>query len=93
VEVNGTEEDLVTPMQPFGFGYSSTMPEVATREVFLRHDADALPQITGFEGDLASLAYLGYDVTSAPYHMRRFERVLVLGAGGGRDVLTALARR
>jgi spermidine synthase len=67
------------------------MPEVTTREVFLRYDADALTQITGFDGDLESLAYLGYDVTSAPYHMRRFERVMVLGAGGGRDVLTALA--
>jgi SAM-dependent methyltransferase len=91
VEVNGTPEDLVTPMPPFGFGYSSTLPEVTTREVFLRYDADALTQITGFDGDLEQVAYLGYDVTSAPYHMRRFERVLVLGAGGGRDVLTALA--
>ncbi|UCF41256.1 MAG: hypothetical protein JSW43_02680 [Gemmatimonadota bacterium] len=91
VEVNGTPQDLVTPREPFGFGYSSTLPDVATRELFLRYDADALTQITGFDGDLDQLAYLGYDVTSAPYHMRRFERVLVLGAGGGRDVLTALA--
>jgi SAM-dependent methyltransferase len=94
VEVNGTPEDLVTPMRPFGFGYSGTLPKDATtREVFLRYDADALTQITGFDGDLERVAYLGYDVTSAPYHMRRFERVLVLGAGGGRDVLTALALR
>ncbi|HEX9884930.1 MAG TPA: hypothetical protein VGA70_00505 [Longimicrobiales bacterium] len=91
VEVNGTPADLTTEKVPFGFGYSPRVRDFTTRELFLRYDADALTQITGFDGDLSRVAYLGYDVTAAPYAMRRPDGVLVLGAGGGRDVLTALA--
>jgi hypothetical protein len=91
VEVNGTQADLTTENVPFGYGYSPLVQEFRTRELFLRYDADALTQITGFEGDLSQVAYLGYDVTAAPYQMRQGEGVLILGAGGGRDVLTAIA--
>jgi hypothetical protein len=92
VEVNGVPEDLVVARRPGGAGYSSTLgDDVRTREVWLAYDADANTQITGFDGDLANLQYLGYDVSSAAYHMRTHENVLVIGSGGGRDVLTARA--
>jgi hypothetical protein len=92
VEVNGVPDDLVVTRRPGGAGYSSSLPaDVATREVWLAYDADANTQITGFDGDLAKVQYLGYDVSSAAYHMREHENVLVIGAGGGRDVLTARA--
>ncbi|MGH8562122.1 MAG: spermidine synthase, partial [Nevskiales bacterium] len=55
-------------------------------------DGDALSVITRFEGDLAPLAWLD-DLTSAlPYHLLTQPRVAVLGAGGGLDVLQALAQ-
>jgi hypothetical protein len=37
------------------------------------------------------MAYLGFDVSSAAYQLRRHRDVLVIGPGGGRDVLTALS--
>lgn len=91
VEVIGTEQDLTARRAPLSWGYSSELNPPGVREVHLQYDADALTQITGFGGDLDSLWYLGYDVTAAPYQMRRNREVLVIGAGGGRDILTALS--
>ena len=53
-------------------------------------DAEGFSAINAFDGDLASMGYLG-DVTAAlPYPLLRQPRVLVLGAGAGSDVLLAL---
>ncbi len=53
-------------------------------------DGDALSVITR-RADPASLAYLGSTTSALPYRLLRRPRVLVLGAGGGHDVLQALA--
>ncbi|MCX7022317.1 MAG: hypothetical protein NTW26_08630, partial [bacterium] len=45
--------------------------------------------ITNFDGDLAKLDFLGYDVTNVAYRYRSYDDVLVIGAGGGRDILAA----
>ena len=53
-------------------------------------DGDAMSVITRYDGDLSKLGYLG-DVTAAlPYLLVDAPTVLVLGAGGGGDVLQAL---
>jgi hypothetical protein len=53
-------------------------------------DAEGLGAINGWDGDPASLAFLG-DLTAAlPYQVLERPRVLVLGAGTGSDVLLAL---
>jgi SAM-dependent methyltransferase len=92
VEVLGRPADLKTPRQPFSAGLSTTLdPDFRVAEVWLRYDADAATQITRLDGDPTRLTHLAYDVTSAPYHLRRYGNVLVIGPGGGRDVLTALA--
>jgi spermidine synthase len=53
-------------------------------------DAGGMTAITRFRGKLEELAYLD-DMTSAlPYHLLRPQNVLVLGAGGGADVLQAI---
>ncbi|HZA67934.1 MAG TPA: hypothetical protein VE592_13355, partial [Geminicoccaceae bacterium] len=53
-------------------------------------DGDALSPITAFDGDLARLAYLDFTTAALPYHLLDAPRVLILGAGGGADVLLAL---
>ncbi|MDJ0910264.1 MAG: hypothetical protein QNI99_13785 [Woeseiaceae bacterium] len=53
-------------------------------------DADGMSAITGYDGNPESVAYLG-DVTAAlPYRLLDEPDVLILGAGGGSDVLLAL---
>lgn len=53
-------------------------------------DGDAPVVITRRGGDPAALAYLGRTTAALPYRLRPQPRVLVLGAGGGSDVLQAL---
>jgi hypothetical protein len=52
-------------------------------------DAEAATPITKWDGDVDLLDWVGYDVTSLPYHLRR-GRAGVIGVGGGRDILSAL---
>jgi len=53
-------------------------------------DGDGMSVITRFDGNLDALAYMG-DVTAAlPYALLDAPHVLILGAGGGADVLLAL---
>jgi len=53
-------------------------------------DGDGMSVITQFDGDLETLGYMG-DVTAAlPYALLDEPDVLILGAGGGTDVLLAL---
>ena len=47
--------------------------------------------ITKFDGDLNSIDYLKHDVSSLAHYLRPNSPVLVIGVGGGRDILTALA--
>ena len=91
VETLGQPADMWAPRPPHHAGLSTTLdPNFRIPELYLRYDAGAATTILGFAGDVNRLSFLGYDVTSAPYQMRRYNNVLILGPGGGRDVLTAL---
>ncbi|HEX9647345.1 MAG TPA: SAM-dependent methyltransferase [Alphaproteobacteria bacterium] len=53
-------------------------------------DGEGPSAITAFDGRLAPLSYLGDTTSAAPYRLLDAPRTLVLGAGGGADVLQAL---
>ena len=53
-------------------------------------DGEGPTAITTFQGDLAPYAYLGFMTSALPYHLLEAPKVLILGAGGGSDVLQAL---
>ena len=77
--------------KPFGWGLSSayTLPG-SVRQLGLNIDASAFTVLTRFTGDTAPLEYLKYDVTHVAHYLRQDADVFVIGAGGGRDILTAL---
>ena len=52
-------------------------------------DGDAMTAITRYSGDIEQLAYLDQMTSALPYHLNTPGRVLVLGAGGGSEVLQA----
>jgi hypothetical protein len=89
IQVTG---DPYTPHEPVGWGgLSSTLPAGTTaRELLVGIDANARTLLTAPEGGLEHLQYLRYDVGNLAYHVRHDGRVLIIGAGGGRDVLSAL---
>jgi hypothetical protein len=79
-------------IKPSGWGLSSTLPpELRARELHLDIDSYAGTELTAFSGEPAEVAHLKYDVTNMAHYLRPDSRVIVVGTGGGRDVLSALA--
>ncbi|MCU0596645.1 MAG: SAM-dependent methyltransferase [Desulfobacterota bacterium] len=69
-----------------GKGEEGILPN--QKEIF--SDGDALSTITRFSGDPDELEHLDFTTMALPYHVRRPKKILVVGAGGGSDVLLAL---
>jgi len=74
---------------PFGWGMSPRFKGGDLDQRWIEQDECAGTPITRFDGDAASLSFLEYDVTNFAYRYRKFPRVLIVGAGGGRDILAA----
>ena len=80
------------PVRPSGWGLSATLPaDRRVRELHLDIDSYAGTELTAFDGDLSRIGHLKYDVTNVVHYLRSGSRVIVVGTGGGRDVLSALA--
>jgi predicted membrane-bound spermidine synthase len=71
-------------------GISPTYPVDRTAfQLHLRIDGGAETTITSWKTPV-DIDYLKYDVKNIVYHIRTNDSVLIIGAGGGRDVLSAL---
>ena len=78
-------------IKPSGWGLSATLPaEKRARELHLDIDSYAGTELTAYNGDPETVSHLKYDVTNVAHYLRPDSRVVVVGAGGGRDVLSAL---
>ena len=76
---------------PQGWGLSPVLPESSrVRQMQMDIDVGAGTVLTGFSGDLQAVQHLKYDVTNIGYYIQHDPSVLVIGAGGGRDILSAL---
>lgn len=79
--------------EPFGWqstgsdNYEGCVPD----ELIMTLDAAAVTVITEFDGDLRKVEHLRYDVTALVHYLKGNASVLIIGPGGGRDVLAALA--
>jgi hypothetical protein len=78
--------------EPFGWGLS---PEFKAKrqidQLKLTIDSSAVTVLTKFDGDISKVDYLKQDVTNVAHYLRPASKVLVVGTGGGRDILSALA--
>ena len=80
------------PTEPFGWGLSGKDPwKSQVRQLQLDIDSNALTVLTHFDGNFQPIQYMQRDVTNSVYQIRRGGYVLIIGAGGGRDVLSALS--
>jgi hypothetical protein len=88
IAVSGNPEQ---PRTPFGWSFSPKRPDgLDLPQLDLDIDASAFTVLTRFDGALEPLEFLRYDVTNLAHYLRDDADVLVIGAGGGRDVLSAL---
>jgi hypothetical protein len=74
----------------FYWGAGRNAPSQPATIAYAAIDGMAGTAITLWDGRPESLAWTRYDVTAVPYHLRR-GRAAIIGVGGGRDVLTAIA--
>jgi spermidine synthase len=80
------------PVRLFGWGMSRTFaPRTPVPQLWIEQDACAGSPIVSFDGNFEKVDFLKHDVTSFVYHVKPRAKTFVVGAGGGRDVLTALA--
>ncbi|MFQ6041108.1 MAG: SAM-dependent methyltransferase, partial [Candidatus Poribacteria bacterium] len=70
---------------PLSLAYEGTLPE----QLALFTDADSMTAITRVK-DISFMDYLDYTSSALPYHLKKQPKTLILGAGGGADVLVAL---
>lgn len=70
-------------------GMSLNSRAIPPTQLGLFIDGDGPMAMTQFDGDITSLNYLDYLTSALPYHVAQPQRVLVLGMGGGSDLLQA----
>ncbi len=73
----------------FGLGAEDDSADLPSQKAIFV-DAEGLSPITRFSGNLAELDHLDYTTMALAYHVRTPAKVLIVGAGGGSDVLLAL---
>jgi hypothetical protein len=84
--------DVNKEQPPFGWAISSDyVPDSTVKRLDLHIDGNAKTVMSHFDGDIAKLKYLKFDMINLGHMMRHNARVLVIGVGAGRDVLSALA--
>jgi spermidine synthase len=84
--------DPARTIKPSGWGFSTTLPaDLTARELHLDIDSYAGTELTAFAGDPSTVGHLKYDVTNVVHYLRPSSDVVVVGTGGGRDILSALA--
>ena len=83
--------DPAREIKPSGWGFSPTLPQdLKARELHLDIDSYAGTELTAFDGSPATVEHLKYDVTNVVHYLRPSSDVVVVGTGGGRDILSAL---
>lgn len=71
-------------------GLSLNTQSEPPEQLALFTDGDSMSVLTRFDGDFKPLAYMADMIAALPYRLLDEPKVLVLGAGGGTDVLMAL---
>ncbi len=75
----------------FSWGMSPYYDGPTPPQLALDIDAYASTPITNFKGNYEEVEYVRHDVTAVAYYLRPGGECVIIGAGGGRDILTALA--
>jgi hypothetical protein len=87
-----TDDTLDTALvEPAGWGLSDTLPsDIKIPQYWVLIDGLAGTPLTRYTGDTKDLEFLKFDLTNLAHYLLDDARVFVIGAGGGRDVLSAL---
>ncbi|MDK1389971.1 SAM-dependent methyltransferase, partial [Sinorhizobium sp. 8-89] len=81
-----------SPTVPFRYapGLSLANVQEPPAQLAVFSDGDSITAMTAYGGDPATVAYLDRTTAALPYRLLARPRILILGAGGGEQVLLAL---
>ena len=84
---------VASPAIPFRYapGLSINCAEEPPPQLAVFTNAEGMNVITKFDGNLSKLTYMHAQTSALAYALRRISKVLVLGAGGGAEILQALS--
>jgi len=88
IRVFGEPDEYRRPME---FGYSKLLPDVKIRQLWLDMDGCAAAILYRFTGNLKDFEFFKYDISNFAYEVIKDGNALVIGVGGGKDILAALA--
>jgi hypothetical protein len=92
---NGFSRITVVPMPDsaaFSWGIDPQFQKgFRAKQLWLEIDSGAGTPITQFDGNIERLEYLRYDIAELGHQLRPAGAACIIGPGGGRDVLSALA--
>lgn len=74
-----------------GWGLSPKYDKPVPPEKSLVIDMNAFTPLLAFDGDFSKVAHTRYDLSALAYRIHPMNHACVIGAGGGKDVLAALA--
>jgi len=89
VRVYGNETSSI-PV-PYSWGMSHAFNGSFPPQLGMDIDADAFTPIIRFDADFKKVEFLKYDIPSFAYYLSDNSTAFIIGPGGGRDILTALA--
>jgi hypothetical protein len=69
----------------------SMTPGPNERTLVLSMDGGAITPVVQFDGDLSRLEFIKGSILQLAYHVKQYASTLIIGPGGGSDVLAALA--
>jgi predicted membrane-bound spermidine synthase len=83
--------DPETPAPADAYGLSPKVVDTAQAKfLYLDIDGGAATPILKFDGEVSKVNHLFYEISNVAHHLRKNADVAVIGAGGGKDVLSAL---
>ncbi len=91
IHVVGSSQIRYIPGLSLAFGQDSEYGEKdipKQKAIFV--DADGLSPITSFSKDPEKLACLDFTSMALPFHIRDMQKMLIIGAGGGMDILLGI---
>lgn len=77
--------------RPLEFGYSKLLPDVKIRQLWLDMDGCAAAILYRFTGNVKEFEFFKYDISNFAYALIKNGNALVIGVGGGKDILAALS--
>jgi Spermine/spermidine synthase domain len=74
----------------YGIGMATTYRGTLPGQIMITQDGDAATFITRHDGNFTKLNFIDRFLYGLPYAFRQYRNAMIIGAGGGTDVLAAL---